>query len=395
LKDRIVAHFREQGGYCTAYGSPFTGALCERFAQDLEAGGPVADLVSGWSTNPRADALALRLAGALHAAALGGRHPDLAAIYSALAERSLCASPLAGEGRVGGDGAKLYRSSTHPHPLPPPRKGEGGESANGWRFEDVWPIARTFLAREQAWVRDFLRYAPQTNETRRSIALLAGFLAFAERWRGPIDTLEIGASAGLNLNWDKFSYKTSSWAWGGSSEVKIDTDWQGRPPPAHVAPQIRNRAACDLNPLDIRDREQALRLKSYIWPDQPDRLARFDGALKVALACDTRVERADAATWLKARLASRAGDAATIVYHSVFLQYPPREARKAIIDAIHEAGAAATAQAPLAWVRLEPEAVTDGVENGLRFVIDLTTWPGAERRILGYTDGHVRSVSAA
>lgn len=349
MKERIVAHFREQGGYCTAYGSPFTGALCERFAEDLEAGGLVADLVSGWSTNPRADVIGLRLAGALHAAALSRRDPALAEAYS----------------------------------------------AGMMSIDTTWPFAREFLAREHTWVGDFLQYAPQTNETRRSIALLAGFLAFAERWSGPIDLLEIGASAGLNLHWDKFSYKTASWAWGSESAVEIDTDWQGSPPPTHARPQIRNRAACDLNPLDIRDPEQALRLKSYIWPDQPDRLARFDGALKLALAHDVRVERADAAEWLKAKLAARPRDAATIVYHSVFLQYPPREVRAAIIDAIQEAGAAATPQAPLAWVRLEPEAVTDGVENGLRFVIDLTTWPGGQRRILGYTDGHVRSVYAA
>nr|HRK63326.1 DUF2332 family protein [Terricaulis sp.] len=84
-----------------------------------------------------------------------------------------------------------------------------------------------------------------------------------------------------------------------------------------------------------------------------------------------------------------------IVYHSVFLQYPPREAREAIVSAIQSAGAQATARAPLAWVRLEPEAVTDGVDNGLRFVIDLTAWPSGERRILGYADGHVRAIYAA
>jgi hypothetical protein len=349
MKDRIVAHFREQGGFCTAYGSPFTGALCERFADDLEAGGPVADLVGGWHTNPRADALVLRLAGAVHAAALSRRDVALTGAYATAS----------------------------------------------MNIDAAWPIARAFLGRERAWVGEFLRFAPQTNETRRSIALLAGFLTFAESWAGPIDTLEIGASAGLNLLWDKFSYKTSSWSWGGDSAVQIDTDWQGQAPPSPVRPQVRNRAACDLNPLDIRDPDQALRLKSYIWPDQPDRLARFDGALKVAIENDVRVERADASAWIAAKLAARASDAATIVYHSVFLQYPPRDVRKAIVGAIQDAGAAATPQAPLAWVRLEPEAVTDGVENGLRFVIDLTTWPGGQRRILGYTDGHVRSVFAA
>ena len=70
MNQAVVAHFREQAGFCTAYGSPFTGALCERFAEDVEAGGPVAALVEGWSSNPRADVVALRLAGALHAAVL-------------------------------------------------------------------------------------------------------------------------------------------------------------------------------------------------------------------------------------------------------------------------------------------------------------------------------------
>jgi hypothetical protein len=348
--ERVLAHLNEQAAFCTAYGSPFTGQLIERFAEEMKSGGPVAALVGEWPTNPRADALALRLAGALHLAVLSGRDDKLAALY-------------------------------------PP-----GHAA--WRMDHVWPVARAFLERERAWVAGFIRSAPQTNETRRSIALLAGFLTFAENWRGAIDTLEIGASAGLNLYWDRFAYRTASWSWGGASPVLIDTDWQGAAPPAQAAIVIRSRAACDLNPLDISDEVQRLQLRSYIWPDQPDRLARFDGAVALALANDVRVERADAAEWLRQRLAARADDAPTIVYHSIFLQYPPREARAAIIDAIREAGASATPRAPLVWVRLEPEALTDGVANSVRMVVDLHVWPGGERRVLAYTDGHVRSVYA-
>jgi hypothetical protein len=175
--------------------------------------------------------------------------------------------------------------------------------------------------------------------------------------------------------------------------VQIDTDWNGPPPPiTNIA--VRNRAACDLNPLDISDDAQRLQLKSYIWPDQPERLARFDGAVALARETGVHVERADAAQWLSQKLAQRADDAATIVYHSVFLQYPPRDAREAIVDAIQAAGARATERAPLAWVRLEPEALTDDVRDSPRMVIDITTWPGGARRIVGYTDGHVRAVYA-
>jgi hypothetical protein len=346
--DRVLTHFREQAGFCEEYGSPFTAQLLERFAGDLESGGPVADLVGAWPTSPRADALALRLAGALHAAALTGRDKDLAALYPA----------------------------NNPH----------------WRMDEVWPVARDFLKRDPEWAAQFLQFAPQTNETRRSIALLLGFLTFAKQWAGPIDMLEIGASAGLNLNWDKFTYRAKTWSWGQPGPVVIDTDWRGPAPPIETQPQIRARAACDVNPLDVRNADERLRLRSFIWADQPDRLARFDGAVTLAIGSGVQVERADAAEWLACKLPARARDAATLVYHSVFLQYPPREARAAIIAAIHKAGSSAGAEAPLAWVRLEPEALTDGVRESTRMVIDLTIWPRGERRILGYADGHVRVV---
>jgi hypothetical protein len=345
--ERLLTHFREQSGFCTAYGSPFSGELIAHLADDLEARGPTHALVGDWPTNPRADALSLRIAGALHDAVLTNRDARLASLYPA-------------------------------------------QNPN-WRMDDVWPVARAFLEREHAWVSDFIRSPPQTNETRRAIALLAGFLTFANEWRGPIDTLELGASAGLNLNWDRFAYRTASWSWGGQSPVTIDTQWSG-PAPPNVQPMIRHRAACDQNPLDIRDPAQRLRLKSYIWPDQPDRLARFDGAVELAIANDTRVDRADAGQWLAQKLASRAGAAATVVYHSVFLQYPPRETRDQIIDAIRNAGAQATSGAPVAWLRLEPEPLTDGVIDSPRFVADLHVWPSGARRVLAYTDGHVRSV---
>ena len=349
--DNVLAHFNEQASFCVAYGSPFTGELIARMAGDIEAGGPTAALLADWPTNPRADALSLRLAGALHAAVLTGRDTALAALYPA----------------------------SNPH----------------WRMSDVWPAAHAFIEREHAWVSDFIRSAPQTNETRRSIALLTGFLTFASDWcSGPIDMIELGASAGLNLYWDRFAYRTASWRWGGDSPVVIDTDWHGAAPPLDALLRVRQRAACDLNPLDITDEAQRLRLKSYIWPDQPDRLARFDGAVALALANNVKVERADAAPWLAARLAARPKDAATIVYHSIFLQYPPREARAASVEAIRAAGADAMPQAPLAWVRLEPEQLTDGVRDSPRMVVDIHVWPGGERRVLAYTDGHVRSVTA-
>ena len=346
MNPALLAHFEEQARFCDAFGSPFTARLIEAMTRDLEAGGPTAGLVAEWPRSPRADAVSLRLAGALHAAALSGRDAALAAEYPA--------------------------------------------QRPAWDAGAVWRAAHAFLDRERAWTSDFLRSAPQTNETRRSIALLAGFLELAARFDRVFDMLEIGASAGLNLCWDRFAYRTESWTWGGSSPVRIDTAWTGPPPPLHVAPRVRSRAACDLEPLDLRRPEERLRLRAYIWADQTDRLARFDAAAALALELGVRVERADAASWLEERLVRRADDALTVVYHSVFYQYPPRAIRERIAAAIERAGRASPA--PLAWLRLEPEAALGGPLDSVRILVDLVTWPGGERRTLATTDGHGRFV---
>jgi hypothetical protein len=337
----VIEHFVEQARYCEAYGSPFMARLLESLARDIEAGGPTAELVADWPRSPRTDALSLRIAGALHAGVLSGRDPALAAEYPA-------ARPA-------------------------------------WDMARVLPLAREFLVRERAWVVGFLGSAPQTNETRRTIALLAGFLFLAQRHDLEIELLEIGASAGLNQFWDRFAYRTESWSWG-DGDVKISTPWTGAPPPIDARVRIRSRAACDLNPIDVRNPDERLRLRAYVWADQAERLARFDAAVALAIANDVRVERADAAEWLEDRLPRRSPDALTIVYHSVFYQYPRTETRQRIARAIERAGE--DSAAPLAWLRLEPEPVLGGPRDSGRFLVDVISWPGAERRTLATTDGH-------
>lgn len=347
MSEAILAHFREQAGFCRGFGSPFTGALIDRMGDDLAAGGIIADLVGAWPGAPRADALSLRLAGALHAAVLQGKDAALADAYAA--QDAIAA----------------------------------------------FTAARTFLKANRPWAEDFLRHPPQTNEVRRAIGLLHGFLHLAARFGPTLDVYELGASAGLNQNWDRFRYALDAWQWGDpDAAVRLDTRWQGPPPPVSAPLKVRSRAACDLNPLDVRDPAARLRLKSYIWADQADRLARFDAAADLAIAHDVRVTRADAALWIREQLATRPGDGLAVVYHSVFLQYPPPAVRAAIALAIEEAGARATAQAPLAWLRFEPEPILGGPKESLRFLVDLIVWAGGapQRQTLAEVDPHGRLV---
>ena len=113
-------------------------------------------------------------------------------------------------------------------------------------------------------------------------------------------------------------------------------------------------------------------LCAYVWPDPPERLARLRAAIAVARRVPAALDRADAAEWVAARLTepTRTG-VATVVFHSVMWQYLPDATRAAITASLTRAGAEASPDAPLAWLRLEPPlpAMT---HTELR----LTTWLG-------------------
>lgn len=348
-ESKITDHFVEQAGWCADLGSPFTAELLRRFAADFEGGGPVHTICSDWPTNPRKDALGLRLAGALHHAVLSRRSEPLAAVYPA--------------------------------------------RAPDWDMDKVWPVARAWLNDNKAHVRHFIERPPQTNETRRSIILLPGFLKLVARFRQPLHLLELGASAGLNQNWDRFNYQTESWQRRGESDVTIRTDWRAAVPEHLDADiEVAMRQACDLNPVDLSDPEQAIRLKCYTWPDQTERLNRLDAAIHLAQATGTTVEKADALAWLKEKLASRPKTGVTVIYHSVFLIYPPRDVIAAIMDTIRAAGADATEQAPLAWLSYESEALFNGDTQSPKMRARLETWPGGAVETYAESDGHVTYV---
>ena len=350
----LADHFEEQAGWCDQLGSPFTASLLRAMKADLETGGVLADLLETWPTNPRADALGLRLAGALHNAVLTGKSEALAEVYPA-------------EGR-------------------------------DWDMEIVWPVADDFLINNQAWLMDFIQMPPQTNETRRAFMMLMGLKEIARRFERPVHLLELGASAGLNQNFDAFYYDAGSWQWGdATSPMKVTTQWNGPAPDLSAPLLIHERKACDQNPLDLSDMTTRLRVKSYIWADQPERLARFDAAADIAIARHTKVEKADAADWIERELAARPDGMTTVVFHSVFFQYPPIEIRNRITQTIEATGTSATTETPLVWLRYEPETLwTRNKEiHAANMACDLRIWPGDEHVPLAKSDGHVREVFAS
>ena len=346
----VLEEIRRQAHWCEEFGSPFTAQLLKCAAADLAAGGIIARLTADWPGNARADAVSLRIAGALHAAALTGRDPKLAAAYP--------------------------------------------DANPKWSMDQIWPLAEAYLRRDEARVRLFMGSPPQTNETGRACGLAAGFLWLAGRSPEPFYLLELGASAGLNLNWDRFRYAYPEWERSAGEGPIIPTRIDG-PVPNWRPIAIASRAACDQNPLDPSNPEDRLRLRAYIWADQTTRMSRLNAALDLAAASSDRVEKADAAKWVTAKLAAGLPAGTTVVYHSVFFQYPPHSVRSAIAEAIEAAGATATPDRRLAWVRFEPETILGGPRNSLRYVLNIVRWDGAGRTesTLAEVDPHGRTMT--
>ncbi len=346
----VLEEFQLQSRFCGEFGSRFTAELLFRCAADIETGGIVAKLTAGWPGHPRTDAVSLRVAGALHAAALTGRDPALA--------------------------------------------GEYPEQRQAWSMDRVWPLARAFLEREEAFVRDFMQSPPQTNETARAMGLASGFLWLAERSPTPFHMLELGASAGLNLNWDRFAYAYPGWGRAGVAGPAIPTVVEGAPPKWRDI-SIASRAGCDQNPLDAADAADRLRLRSYIWADQTARMERLNAALDLARETGLKPEKADAAEWVRRKLAGELPLGTSVVYHSVFYQYPPQAVREAIRDGIEEAGGRTTRDRRLAWVRFEPESIIGGERGTLRYVLNVVWWDAGRRAeaTLAEVDPHGRSMA--
>ena len=342
--EALIDVLRLQAGACAAMGSPFSGGLLERAAEATLTDEAFQTAFRPWVEKSRReifeDAAALRWLGAIHDAALA--EPD-----------SLL--------------AKTYPAADRTGDLPA-----------------AWPLVAQHVRVNLDVVTDFMRREPQTNEVRRSAALLPGFLAVAEATSLPMRVLELGASAGLNQLWDRRRYHLGpEMNWGPrEAPFSIDIEWRGGPPPLDAAIEVAARAACDRNPLELTDSPQRRRLRAYIWPDQLDRLARFDAAAAQALADGVAVERADAVAWTRSHAAPKPG-VVTVVFHSVFFQYMPKESQTALVETLNAFGGEATVASPLAWLRMEPSLESPAVME-----LRLTLWPTGDDRLLAHCHPH-------
>lgn len=342
---RVREAFRRQAEWCRNLGSPFTALICTLAAERLDRSTKIGAAILGWPGDPdsRADSVPLRFAGALNGLVRKGRLPALKSLYP-------------------------------PNPLP-----EG---------DILWPRIAAILSAAETEIAPWLASPPQTNEVARSSILFAGLCWLAARYPLPMHLYEVGASAGLNLNLDRYAYRFGEDVFGAmGAALFLTPDWEGASPP-NLSPRVASRSGCDLAPIDTTSREDRERLLAYVWPDQADRVKRLTAALTIATHHPVKIERSDAAPWVERRIAATpAWGEAQVLFHSIAFQYFPKDTQQRIIGHMVKAGAAATRDAPLAWLRFEIDPERDNA-----FSLRLRLWPQGDDHVLALGDPHGRQV---
>lgn len=313
--------------------------LLRLLVDDYEVGGSSVEVLAGYEDRSFGEAIGLRLLGAVHGLVLAGEVPELAAFY--------------------------------------PSVGGTWDPVLGWEaFEQV-------LESHAGEIRSLLTQPPQTNEVGRSAALYGGLLQLVEAVPLPVRLFEIGASAGLNLRADHFRYVADGASYGpADSPVVFESAWSGRVPSVEL--RIAERVGCDIAPVNPLTEEGARTLTSYVWPDMAARLARLKGALAIAREVPADVRREDAVSFVRGLELSQGH--VTVVWHSIMWQYLSRDDRAVVEERLNELGSQATADTPLARLRLEPLARSVG--GAYEFLVELQTWPDGVRRILGRAEPH-------
>ncbi|MGI5239445.1 DUF2332 domain-containing protein [Dactylosporangium sp. CA-139066] len=202
---------------------------------------------------------------------------------------------------------------------------------------DYAAFREVVLDAREAVVSTMLSRRTQTNEPARCAALYPALAALPQ----PVALLEVGASAGLCLLPDRYSYEyiapdgTTVHAGAPPADDGVSLRCRVDGPLPAVAPgavRVAWRAGIDLNPLSVTDEDDVRWLRTLVWPEQHDRLARLDAALAIARREPPAVESGDLNERFEEVVARAPAGATLVVFHTAVLDYVPEPGRGAFVE---------------------------------------------------------------
>ncbi len=272
--------------------------------------------------------------------------------------------------------------------------GEGADPVSAFGSEPFATFRSWCLARRPDIERLTGARVVQTNEVGRCAALLPCLAAVAERTRQPLAVVEVGASAGLNLLFDRYRYVFAPGVETGAevSDVVLSPRLHGGRTPPLSRPEVAWRTGLDRQPVDVTDADAVRWLRSCIWPEQRWRIELFERATAFARHDPPRVEKGDVYESLPSVVRSAPRDAALCVVHTAVLAYLPDQAR--FVELLCELAG----ERPLWWVSGEgtglvpqlPAPPPSAPDDAISFVYGVVPLgvPGEQPRALARAGPH-------
>jgi hypothetical protein len=222
--------------------------------------------------------------------------------------------------------------------------------------QELFPAFSAFCAEHRDDLARLLREgSTQTNEIRRCVALRVGLAHVQRHWPGPLALAEAGASAGLNLLFDRYRYHLGAGepAPAAASQVAVACEIRGGAPTGNILgtiPRITSRLGIDAAPVSLADPSARAWLEAFIWPEQTGDLATLRAAIDVARSAPAvTVARGDATTDTARLLSGLPGSEPVVVFTASLLSYLTSGGRAAFADQLR----LAARLRPVAWVFAE------------------------------------------
>jgi hypothetical protein len=232
----------------------------------------------------------------------------------------------------------------------------------------------------------------QTNHVQRALGLRFGLSEIAGDVAGPVHLIEVGASVGLNLRFDRYGYTVGGRRFGDlMSPVQLVADHYGAGPlpDLDVLPGIASVLGVDLNPIDVLDTDARRWLEALVWPENHDQRMLLAVSLDLLAADPPPILRGDAIDVLPQIARTLPAGEPRVVFHSATRMH----VLAGRLDAFDAAITSLGHTGPLWWLSVEdapdpdprPDSARPGVALHLRA-------PDGQQRTLAVVEGHLRWV---
>ncbi|MGR9050441.1 DUF2332 domain-containing protein [Halobacillus faecis] len=212
------------------------------------------------------------------------------------------------------------------------------------RKRNPFPIFKAFCRENEEAILDRLRTKRvQTNEVRRCAYLYPVFCSIYKQTNKPLSLIEIGTSAGLQLQWDQYSYSYGDDHIYGNQDSFVHLTSKVRkgslsPDVLKDTPPVTKRVGIDLHVSDLTKEEDVHWLKALIWPEHEERRKNFETAVQQLRTHPPVLKEGDGVALLPDIADEIPGDTALCIFHTHVANQMPESVKGELLRQVDGIG---------------------------------------------------------